>query len=113
MSVDHFREKIGNNEEEIVNWFSDIRGIKSHCKKSSEAQKDYKNSLKHEIDEAKFKINKTLKINTLEKKLLNLDEKSKEFSEKIAQKFWPDLDEREREQKHEKFNSIFSFCTNS
>ena len=100
-----------DNSKEIEEWLINLggNGIKSLCRESAKAQKDFKGSLKTKIDYVEKRRMQNAELTSVDKALYKIVSKCKNKSFEIAKKLWPDLSEDEQSQKAKKFNSLFSF----
>ena len=106
-TVDSSAQKVDDSRTQKIEDWLKSQGIKTHCQRSSEAQKNYKGALKYKIQEAVKSEGKNTKDL---KPLADLDKKSKEFSKNIAQNLWPDEVKEKQKKRAKRFESVFSFA---
>ena len=107
VSPEKLKDIIGSqNDDALVEWLKDFRRLPTVCKKSADAQKEHRGTLKARMDIA---IQKRDKKDALYKLNKSIEKTAREIGKKL---FNEEHEKQKRifDQKIEKFRSVFSFA---
>ena len=100
VSPEHLQKTIGSRSDDaLLAWLKSFRGLAKLCQKSADAQKNHRGMLKVYIEKAR---------QDKKSELYKLNQSIEKTAHEIGRKLFSE-DDKEFEQKTEKFRSVFSF----